>query len=343
MHKVLQFIDGLNDDLSYIYLENILSEYHSAQDTAGTVMGNDLKDKEAIDQIKAGDLITAVQIPMLESVQNDIKPLDIGTYAEQDTATVTEIGNAYTMNITEAQGQLTALREEGSTLQDTLSTNAQNSDSTLDRLQKIDISGSMIDARAVIENSEAADREETGRVINAVKSTGENVDSLVEDISKAVAKSSQKAKESTRQSIKGIIENVISSIPDVPRIEVTDVSDDGQITIMINDDEEGQEGSEEEQTESGPAISLSLVDSDPEEVNKANSNMALLMTISASMVNAYSNSEVKTLPQYPVQLWAGLYEVVEPEQTEGEDILPDDSDIYCRGGWIMTGNKFIDE
>ena len=70
MHKVLQFIDGLNDDLSYIYLENILSEYHSAQDTADTVMGNDLKDKEAIDQIKAGDLITAVQIPMLESVQS---------------------------------------------------------------------------------------------------------------------------------------------------------------------------------------------------------------------------------------------------------------------------------
>ena len=336
VHKVLQFIDGVNDDLSYIYLENILSEYHSAQDTAGTVMDNDLKDKAAIDQIRAGDLISTVQIPVLESVQNDIKPLDIGSYADQDTSIVTEIGNAYTTSITEAQGQLTTLREEGSALQDTLSTTAQNSDSTLDGLQKVDISGTMTDARAAIENSEATDRQNTGNVIEAVKSTGENVDSLVEDISKAVAKSSQKAKESTRQSIKGIIENVISSIPDVPRIEVTDVSDDGQITIMINDDEEGQEGSEEEQTESGPAISLSLVDSDPEEVNKANSNMALLMTISASMVNAYSNSEVKTLPQYPVQLWAGLYEVVEPEQTEGEDILPDDSDIYTEDGEIIS-------
>lgn len=330
VHKVLQFIDGLNDDLSYIYLENILSEYHSAQDTAGTVMGNDLKDKEAIDGIKAGDLISAVQIPALESVQNDVKPLDIDTYAEQDTTIVTEIGNAYTTSITEAQGQLTALREEGSTLQDTLSTNAQNSDSTLEGLQKIDISGSMTDARAVIENSEAADREETRSLIESVNSTGKNVDSLVEDISEAVAKSSRKAQESTRQSIKGIIESVISDIPDVPRIEVTDAGDDGQVTIALNDGEEGQDDGEEAQTESGPAIRLSLVDADPEEVQKADNNMNLLMTISGSMAGAYYGTQEKTISQYPVHIWADSYKLAEPEQT-GVDTNTDEGETFPDG------------
>lgn len=330
VHKVLKFIDGLNDDLSYIYLENILSEYHSAQDTADTVMGNDLKDKEAIDGIKAGDLISAVQIPALESVQNDIKPLDIGTYAEQDTTIVTEIGNAYTTSITEAQGQLTALREEGFTLQDTLSTNAQNSDSTLEGLQKIDISGSMTDARAVIENSEAADREETRSLIESVNSTEKNVDSLVEDISEAVAKSSRKAQESTRQSIKGIIESVISDIPDVPRIEVTDAGDDGQVTIALNDGEEGQDDGEEAQTESGPAIRLSLVDADPEEVQKADNNINLLMTISGSMAGAYYGTQEKTISQYPVHIWADSYKLAEPEQT-GVDTNTDEGETFPDG------------
>ena len=48
LYDVMSFGNSLNDSLSYMYLNNILSEFHKAQDGAATVMNNDLKDKEAV-------------------------------------------------------------------------------------------------------------------------------------------------------------------------------------------------------------------------------------------------------------------------------------------------------
>ena len=49
-----------------MYLNNILSEFHKAQDGAATVMNNDLKDKDAIESIQSHDLVQLVEIPELK-------------------------------------------------------------------------------------------------------------------------------------------------------------------------------------------------------------------------------------------------------------------------------------
>jgi len=52
LYDVLSFSESLNNSISYMYLNNILKEFHAAQDGAETIIKNDLKDKNAIDSIQ---------------------------------------------------------------------------------------------------------------------------------------------------------------------------------------------------------------------------------------------------------------------------------------------------
>ena len=57
---VLQFGEQLNSQMTYMYLCNIMDEFHAAQDESAMVMNNDITDKEAIQGIQASDLVSMV-------------------------------------------------------------------------------------------------------------------------------------------------------------------------------------------------------------------------------------------------------------------------------------------
>ena len=63
LYNVQSYIDSLNDRLSYMYVDNILKEFHEAQDHADQVMDNDLKDKTAMERIEIGDLLVLEEVP----------------------------------------------------------------------------------------------------------------------------------------------------------------------------------------------------------------------------------------------------------------------------------------
>ena len=59
LYHVWSYIDSLNNHLSYMYVDNILREFHDAQDGAGRVMENDLRDLEAMERIQSQEWITS--------------------------------------------------------------------------------------------------------------------------------------------------------------------------------------------------------------------------------------------------------------------------------------------
>ena len=73
LYNVVSYTESLNDSLSYMYLDNILNEFHNAQDGASDVMSNDLRDKDAIDRIVASDLVALIEMPEIERRKTKLK------------------------------------------------------------------------------------------------------------------------------------------------------------------------------------------------------------------------------------------------------------------------------
>lgn len=120
LYKVVSYANTLNDNLSYMYLSNILQEFHDAQDGAVTVMANDLTDKDAIDRIQAYDLVALVPVPELVQEENTTETLDITPYTEKNAQLSQSIDDQYMLCVTQIQEQIQTMQESGIQLSDVL-------------------------------------------------------------------------------------------------------------------------------------------------------------------------------------------------------------------------------
>src|SRR5699024_10673794 len=84
IYKLLRFEKKVNNDLGYIYVNNILKEFHETQDISKKVMKNDLKDKQAILEIEPNDLIEMINMPELERLDNTAEPIDFSDYISKN-------------------------------------------------------------------------------------------------------------------------------------------------------------------------------------------------------------------------------------------------------------------
>ncbi|MEF9917521.1 MAG: hypothetical protein RR681_07865 [Lachnospiraceae bacterium] len=116
LYQVMSFGESLNTDLSYMYLANVLQEFHQAQDETTQVMSNDLKDKDAIDKIQASDLVQMVKEPELVREANTTTLLNTAPYMEMNSGLVTNIDENYKTNIEDSQTQLSFIQEKGTVL-----------------------------------------------------------------------------------------------------------------------------------------------------------------------------------------------------------------------------------
>lgn len=118
--QVRSYMDSLNDNLSYMYVDNILREFHDAQDGAERVMENDLEDLAAIERIRSQDLVTPVLLPELPEEEMMPDPLDISGYMEQTSASAGELEAVYEKQIQDVQMQIASLGADGSALSERL-------------------------------------------------------------------------------------------------------------------------------------------------------------------------------------------------------------------------------
>ena len=113
LYNVVSYTKNLNDNITYMYLNNILTEFHTAQDGAVSVMQNDLRDKDAIDRIEPYDLVALVEAPELRREENTTETLDISEYTEANTELAQSIDDQYMLCVTEIQQEIETLEESG--------------------------------------------------------------------------------------------------------------------------------------------------------------------------------------------------------------------------------------
>lgn len=109
----LAFINGLNHDLSYMYISTVLKEFHSAQDAALTVMEHDANDRDVILEIKPQDLLELVPLPELARLENDQEHLDVQEYIARNRELVHTVDQQYTQYISLSREDYEKLSESG--------------------------------------------------------------------------------------------------------------------------------------------------------------------------------------------------------------------------------------
>ncbi len=109
---VMQLKDKFNDDLGYIYISSILSEFHHGQDNAKKVLSNDLKDKEVLMAISNIDLITTLDIKEVERLQNNIEDLNIHPDVETNKKIIQTIDQAYKGYLATTTSELEDIKQE---------------------------------------------------------------------------------------------------------------------------------------------------------------------------------------------------------------------------------------
>lgn len=129
--KITNLSNDLDNDISYMYLESLMTEIHEVQDNAEEVMDNDKDDKDIIDKIKAADLISLVEIPKMKDVKKDTKDFDSDKYNDSNEKLVKDMDKKYADLIDEAEGTLKKADKQKETLQKEL-------DKDLKETEKID-------------------------------------------------------------------------------------------------------------------------------------------------------------------------------------------------------------
>lgn len=113
LYTVLRFGDNLNMDLSYVYLSNVLTEFHQVQDNSIVLMENDRLTAEAISAIRAEDLVEMIQLPTLTRTEHDIDLLDISGNMDAIRQLIMDLHDAYNGKIDLNNEQLTLLTQQG--------------------------------------------------------------------------------------------------------------------------------------------------------------------------------------------------------------------------------------
>lgn len=135
LYNVVSYTESLNDSLSYMYLNNILNEFHNAQDGASNVMSNDLRDKDAIERIAASDLVALIEMPEIVREENNTEIPDFTSYTEKNSELAKSIDEQYLKCVEDIEKEIQGLSENGNTLASVLtdiSSNVEEIDLTVD-------------------------------------------------------------------------------------------------------------------------------------------------------------------------------------------------------------------
>lgn len=171
VNEVNAFVNLLNSNIAYMYMDAILAEFHRVQDDSSTILSNDNTELELLANVNALQLI-AVAEPVEEIItENDIKPVELTTYTTQNTVLLESLLLSYAEATQKGKEDYVSIRE----------TNVEVDAATNDFFSTY---------QAVIEDSAEGQAEllETGRdnLADAVGSYNQNVDVKKEEVEQIV-------------------------------------------------------------------------------------------------------------------------------------------------------------
>lgn len=174
LYNILSFSNIVNNNLSYMYVDNILEELHTAQDNAKIVMENDEEDWDTINALKEGDLVRVVKLPELEQTELDIEQLDVIPLSDSNDKCADNLDKRYAEYVSDIESDLNKLEKSGKTLTSKLkkmSTEVSKFDALIDKDgNKIEDTAKKAVSDAVDNSYVSSKKNYTGYIDNIEKS-----------------------------------------------------------------------------------------------------------------------------------------------------------------------------
>ena len=224
LYNVVSYAESLNNSLSYMYIDNILAEFHAAQDGASTVMENDMWDRDAIVGIEAYDLVSLIQVPELTQAENTTEMLDITPYTQRNSELAQGIDEQYMQCVEEIQQEIQALGESGTNLAGILTEMSE-------AVAQIDITAGE-DGTSIAETADAALAQSLGEYkADMAEVLAEEMGNMSEDIEYTAEKLEDSVSRYNSQ-MNGQVQSLLSQYQSAlteaaPELEVSENNDGG--------------------------------------------------------------------------------------------------------------------
>lgn len=114
--EILALERNTNDKLSYLYIANILNEFHRGQEKVEYVLKNDEEDLQSISSINDNDLIKAIDLRELEKLDIDIETLDLSKDFELNEEIMNQMDQNYKEFLAEGEADLNSIKNKGNDL-----------------------------------------------------------------------------------------------------------------------------------------------------------------------------------------------------------------------------------
>lgn len=112
VNDIHNFISNLSTNISYVYVNAILKEVHEVQDDSQTIMKNDVRDREAIEEVQSTDLITEVEYEPLEVVEMELEFMDLSPTYDSLAQTIFNLDKTYTDAVTNATEEFVRIKAD---------------------------------------------------------------------------------------------------------------------------------------------------------------------------------------------------------------------------------------
>lgn len=179
MSNIYMLIKNLNNNVSYMYVDSILNEFHLAQDNAEEIMANGQVVNKAVNDIEADDISANVDLPSDESMEFSPENVDFSGYLKKNSEVISEINQEYSDGYAKSEKEKENLASSANSLGDTIS-------STNSKLKSIDIEhddeGNYV-YDAELESLSDSLNDYNDELSNSVQSIGDTLEKTVTSIS----------------------------------------------------------------------------------------------------------------------------------------------------------------
>lgn len=111
--NIKNFETQLNTNMSYMYVQAILDEFHKVQDSSGMIMDNDVKDMENLNQINPEELTEDIELHTYEKVPNTVQEVDLTEQINQNTEYADELEKNYKQFVENGKSEFAKVKESG--------------------------------------------------------------------------------------------------------------------------------------------------------------------------------------------------------------------------------------
>jgi uncharacterized phage infection (PIP) family protein YhgE len=236
-YNVRSYIDSLSNHLSYMYVDNILREFHEAQDGAKRVIENDRKDIDAIEKIRTQDLLTLTEVLQMPAEGSMPDESDLSDYSAQGSLIIESLDAGYENSIQKIQTQIASL-SAGKTA---LSEDLKNLTAQTPELDfTVDENGENIAEEAEVRLREELERqsehilekEDMVERLQELRDRNEEVLKRLEHESMEGSEKGPEEPESTEESIKG------SELPEHTEETVQDPESPDSLSLLVEQTQE---------------------------------------------------------------------------------------------------------